>query len=93
MERIKIIYVWGILFGFLSLPVYANPNINFPLAIRMAEARIARFVETPEGKLWSFTPVAETDKIEFVNASNEDVMAVGDEILKKHLAAFKALAK
>ena len=50
--------------------------------------------EVPTGKvILSFTPVAETDKIEFVNASNEDVMAVGDEILNKHLAAFKALAR
>ena len=30
---------------------------------------------------------------EFTDALTEDVMAAGDEILDKHLAAFKALAK
>ena len=38
-------------------------------------------------------PPAEADRIEFADAANEDVMAAGDEILSKHLAAFKALAE
>ncbi|MDR0502071.1 MAG: hypothetical protein LBH16_01990 [Treponema sp.] len=50
--------------------------------------------EVPTGTvILSFTPVSETSKIEFVEAAKEDVVAVGDEILNKHLAAFEALAK
>jgi len=48
----------------------------------------------PEGKvILTFTPVVETDTIQFVDASANEVMAAGDEILDKHLDAFKALAK
>ena len=50
--------------------------------------------EVPTGPvILSFTPVSETGKIEFTDASKEDVMSAGDEILNKHLAAFEALAK
>jgi len=48
--------------------------------------------EVPAGKvILTFTPITET--IEYAEASNEEVMAIGDEILNKHLEAFKALAK
>ena len=50
--------------------------------------------EVPVGTVvLSFTPVSETGKIELVNALKEDVLATGDEILNKHIAAFEALAK
>ncbi|MCL2762382.1 MAG: hypothetical protein FWD36_04115 [Treponema sp.] len=50
--------------------------------------------QIPAGRvILTFTPVVETDVIEFAEASNKEVIAVGDEILDKHLAAFKALAK
>ena len=50
--------------------------------------------EVPPGKvILTFTPVVETEKTEFVDASINDVMAAGDEIINKHIAAFKALAK
>jgi len=49
--------------------------------------------EVPTGKVvLTFTPMTETDAVEFVNASPEEVMTAGDEILDKHIAAFKALA-
>ena len=48
--------------------------------------------EVPSGRvILTFTPLSEN--IEFKDAPNEEVMAVGDEILNKHLAAFTALAK
>jgi len=37
--------------------------------------------------------VAETNTVEFADAAADEVMAVGEEILNRHLAAFKALAK
>jgi len=50
--------------------------------------------EVPTGQVvLTFTPVAKTDTIEFIDASTDEVIAAGDEILNKHLAAFKALAK
>jgi hypothetical protein len=50
--------------------------------------------EVPPGRdILAFTPMAETDRVEFVDASTGEVMSAGDEILKEHLAAFKALAK
>ena len=50
--------------------------------------------EVPAGQvILTFTPVAKTNVIEFVDASNPEVMAAGDKILDKHLAAFQALAK
>jgi hypothetical protein len=33
------------------------------------------------------------EMFEYVDASNEEVMAVGEKILDKHVEAFKALAK
>ncbi|MCL2214068.1 MAG: hypothetical protein FWC06_02545 [Treponema sp.] len=49
--------------------------------------------EVPAGKVvLTFTPLAESNIIEYSNVSNEEVMAVGEEILNKHLTAFKALA-
>ena len=49
--------------------------------------------EVPTGKaVLTFTPMAETDAVEFADASPEEVMAAGDVILDKHIAAFKALA-
>ena len=55
--------------------------------------------EIPAGKgMLTFTPIAEpaapsTPEIaEFADASTNEVMATGDEILNKHIAAFKALA-
>jgi len=64
-------------------------------------------LEVPTGRvILTFSPMAvpsveavsrvsptATDSIEFVNASANEVMAAGDEILNNHLAAFKALAK
>jgi hypothetical protein len=50
--------------------------------------------QIPAGRvILTFTPAVETDTIEFVDASTNEVMAAGDEILNKHLDAFKALAK
>ena len=50
--------------------------------------------EIPTGSvILTFTPVAKTEPIVFVDASTSDVLAAGDEILDKHLDAFKALAK
>ena len=50
--------------------------------------------EVPTGAVTlTFTPVSKTDKIEFVDAKNQEVMTAGDEILDKHIAAFEALAK
>ena len=50
--------------------------------------------EIPSGQvILTFTPIAETGAIEFSNASYEDVMAAGDEIIDKHIGAFKALAQ
>ena len=50
--------------------------------------------EVPTGAvILTFTPVAKTEPIEFIDASTNDVLAAGDEILDKHLDAFKALAK
>ena len=50
--------------------------------------------EVPAGRvILTFTPVVEKETIEFVKASANEVMAAGDEILEKHLEAFKALAK
>jgi hypothetical protein len=48
--------------------------------------------EVPAGRVViTFTPMAETNGI--ADASSEEVVAVGEKILKKHLAAFKALAQ
>ena len=59
-----------------------------------ADRRITVPAEVPTGRVvLTFTPVAETDTIVFADASTEEVMAAGGEILDKHLAAFKALAK
>jgi len=50
--------------------------------------------EVPTGKtILAFTPVVPTDSVDFVNALPDEVLAAGDEILNKHLVAFKALAK
>jgi len=50
--------------------------------------------EIPAGKvIITFTPVTETNSVGFVDASYDEVMVAGDEILDKHIAAFKALAK
>jgi hypothetical protein len=49
--------------------------------------------EVPIGKVvLTFTPMTETDAVEFTDASAEEVMTAGSEILDKHIAAFKALA-
>jgi hypothetical protein len=42
-------------------------------------------------EMYDSSPI--TDMIEFVDASSDDVNAAGDEILNKHITAFKALAK
>ena len=48
--------------------------------------------EVPSGRVvMTFTPLPET--IEFAGASKEEIMTAGDEILDKHISAFKALAK
>jgi len=39
-----------------------------------------------------YTPITETDTVEFTDASAEEVMKAGDGILDKHASAFKALA-
>ena len=58
------------------------------------DRRITIPAEVPTGKVvLTFTPMTETDTIEFVDASAPEVLAAGDEILNKHLDAFKALAK
>ena len=50
--------------------------------------------EVPAGRvILSFTPVTEKNTIEFIDASTNEVIAAGDEILNKHIAAFEALAK
>ena len=50
--------------------------------------------EVPEGKvIITFTPFVEKEPVKFINASASEVMTAGDEILEKHLEAFKALAK
>jgi hypothetical protein len=50
--------------------------------------------EVPTGRvILTFTPMTETEAIEFTDASDGEISAAGDEILNKHLAAFKALAK
>jgi len=49
--------------------------------------------EVPTGRtILTFTPMTETDAVEFADASVEEVMTAGSEILDKHIAAFKALA-
>jgi len=40
----------------------------------------------------TFTPIIETEAVEFTDASAKEVMTAGSEILDKHIAAFKALA-
>ena len=50
--------------------------------------------QIPAGKvILTFTPVAETETMEFADASANEVMATGDEIINKHISAFQALAK
>lgn len=59
-----------------------------------ADRRITVPAEVPTGPVvLTFTPLSEIDKVEFTEATPEEVLAVGDGILNKHLAAFKALAK
>ena len=59
-----------------------------------ADRRIIVPAEVPTGPVvLTFTPLTETSKFEFEDASIEEIMATGDGILNKHLAAFKALAK
>ena len=49
--------------------------------------------EVPTGKVvLTFTPMTETDTVEFADASAEEIMTAGGGILDKHIAAFKALA-
>ena len=58
------------------------------------DRRITVPAEVPTGKvILTFTPMTETDTIKFADASAGEVLAAGDEILNKHLDAFKALAK
>ncbi|MCL2791901.1 MAG: hypothetical protein FWD87_02310 [Spirochaetaceae bacterium] len=50
--------------------------------------------EVPTGRvILTFTPVAEKNTTEFLDASTNEVIAAGDEILNKHIAAFESLAK
>jgi len=50
--------------------------------------------EVPAGRvILTITPVEEKNTIEFIDASTNDVINAGDEILNKHIAAFEALAK
>ena len=50
--------------------------------------------EVPTGQvILTFSPVMNTNIIEFADASADEVITAGDEIINKHLAAFKALAK
>jgi len=50
--------------------------------------------EVPTGQvILTFSPVMNTDIIDFADASTDEVITAGDEIINKHLAAFKALAK
>jgi hypothetical protein len=49
--------------------------------------------EVPAGRaVIHFTPITETNMVEFTDASDEEVMTAGDEILDKHITAFKAMA-
>ena len=49
--------------------------------------------EVPTGRVvLTFTPMTEIEEVEFADASPEEVMAAGDEIIDKHIDAFKALA-
>ena len=59
-----------------------------------ADRRITVPREVPTGAvILTFTPVAKTEPITFVDASTNDVLTAGDAIIDKHLNAFKALAK
>ena len=50
--------------------------------------------QIPAGKvILTFTPVSETQIVEFSEAPASEVMAAGDEIISRHNAAFRALAK
>jgi hypothetical protein len=65
-------------------------TVNLPASHRLV-IDVPR--EVPEGPIvLSFTPMSETDMIEFTDATAEEVLTVGGEILDKHIAAFKALA-
>ena len=59
-----------------------------------ASRRITVPPEVPAGRvIITFTPLIETEAVEVADVSTEEVMAAGGEILDKHLAAFKALAR
>ena len=50
--------------------------------------------EVPAGKvILTFTPMTESNIVEFKDASKEEVVTIGNEILNKHISAFEALAK
>jgi len=50
--------------------------------------------EVPAGKvILTFTPMTESKAVEFKDASREEVVTIGNEILNKHISAFEALAK
>ena len=71
--------------------------MSFSQTIEIPASRRSITIEVPPqipaGKvILTFTPVSETNTIEFADASTDEVLAIGDEILNKHLAAFKALA-
>jgi len=65
----------------VEIPAEGRRTIDVPL-------------EVPAGKvILTFTPVAESNTVELIDASREEVIAIGNEILNKHISAFEALAK
>jgi len=49
--------------------------------------------ECPTGKANIIIQFSDSEKIILTDASNEEVLTTGEEILEKHIEAFKALAK
>ena len=73
----------------LHFPMTVTQTVDIP-----ANRLITVPPEVPTGPVvLTFTPLAEADKVELMDAPAEEVMAAGDGILNKHLAAFKALAR
>ncbi|MCL2442036.1 MAG: hypothetical protein FWD13_01040 [Treponema sp.] len=51
MKKLSIIFVWILIIGLMPFLVFADPDDDYTLAIRMAEAKIIRFMMTPEQML------------------------------------------
>lgn len=66
-------------------------TVDIPLDRRLT-IEVPRDIPTGRTNIIIQFPVQEAE-IEYSNASPDEVNMAGDEILEKHLAAFKALAK